>query len=52
VAREIIGVENIVDFTTHPNFLNRFADRIGVTLANTMAGNFGLQGAVQQSPLH
>ena len=51
VAREIIGVENIVDFTSHPNFLNRFADRIGVTIANTLAGNFGLQGAVQESPM-
>lgn len=51
VAREVIGVKNIVDFTSRPNFLNRFADRIGVTLANTMAGSFGLQSATQQSPL-
>ncbi len=51
VAREIIGVENIVDFTPHPNFLDRFADRIGVTLANVMANSFGLPNVTQQSPM-
>jgi protease-4 len=51
VAREIIGVENIVDFTPRPNYLDRFADRIGVTLANVMAGSFGLPSTAQQSPM-
>jgi len=51
VAREIIGVENIVDFTPRPNYLDRFADRIGVTLAGVMANSLGLQSTGQQSPL-
>ncbi len=51
VAREIIGVENIVDFTPRPNYLDRFADSIGVTLANVMANSFGLPNAAQQSPM-
>lgn len=51
VAREIVGVENIVDFTPRQNYLDRFADRIGVTLANVMANSFGLPNTAQQSPL-
>lgn len=51
VAREIVGVENIVDFTPRPNYLDRFADRIGVTLADVIAGSLGLQNTAQQSPL-
>lgn len=43
VAREIIGEENIVDFTARPNYLDRFADRIGVTMANVISNNIGLQ---------
>jgi len=49
VAREIIGEENIVDFTPRPNFFNRFADRIGVTMANVISKNVGLETA--QSPM-
>lgn len=51
VAREIIGVENIVDFTPRPNYLDRFADRIGVTLADVIASSFGLANTTQQSPM-
>jgi len=51
VAREIIGVENIVDFTPRPNYLDRFANRIGVTLADVIANSFGLSNATQQSPM-
>lgn len=51
VAREIIGVENIVDFTPRPNYLDRFADRIGVTLANVMSNSLGLPNTTQQSPM-
>lgn len=51
VAREIIGVENIVDFTPRPNYLDRFADRIGVTMANVLASGLGIQSVGQQSPL-
>lgn len=45
VAREIIGEEDIVDFTTRPNYLDRFADRIGVTMANVLSNTMGLQNA-------
>jgi protease-4 len=49
VAREIIGEEDIVDFTTRPNYLDRFADRIGVTMASVISKSIGLQTAT--SPL-
>ncbi len=32
VAREVIGVEKIVDYTLHPNYLEQFAERLGVAL--------------------
>ncbi len=32
VAREVIGVEEIVDYTLHPNYLEQFAERLGVAL--------------------
>lgn len=32
VARDIIGAENIVDYTLRPNFLDRFAGRLGASL--------------------
>lgn len=49
VARDIIGEENIVDFTPRPHFLDRFADRIGVTMANVLSKTVGLESA--NSPL-
>ncbi|MDH5377005.1 MAG: S49 family peptidase [Gammaproteobacteria bacterium] len=36
VARELIGEEKIVDYTPRPNYLDRFADRIGVAMANAI----------------
>ncbi len=33
VAREIIGAEEIVDFTRHENYFDRFARRIGAAMA-------------------
>jgi protease-4 len=33
VAREVIGEEEIVDFTEKPDLLERLADRIGVAMA-------------------
>lgn len=45
VAREVIGEENVVDFTPHPDFFERFADRIGASMANTMGEQLGLNGA-------
>ncbi len=32
VAREVIGVEKIIDYTLHPNYLEQFAERLGVAL--------------------
>lgn len=40
VAREIVGVEKIVNFTTRPNYLDRFAERIGATMANILINSF------------
>ncbi len=37
VAREIIGVERIVDFTPRPDYLDRFADSIGLAMARILA---------------
>ena len=42
VAREVIGVEKIVDFTRKENFLDRFADQIGASMASMMSTNLGL----------
>jgi protease-4 len=36
VARELIKEEHIVNFTPRPNYLDRFAERIGVTMANVL----------------
>ncbi len=41
VAREIIGTERIVDFTPRPDYFQQFADRIGMTMANTLSNQFG-----------
>jgi protease-4 len=40
VAREIVGAERIVDYTYHPPVFERFADRLGVTMANQVAAFF------------
>jgi len=42
VAREVIGVENIVDFTPRPDYFQQFADRIGVTMANVLGSQLGM----------
>lgn len=38
VAREVIGEEEIVDFTQEPDLLERITDRIGVAMAKAMSG--------------
>jgi protease-4 len=43
VAREIIGVEKIVDFTERVSYLDRFADRIGAAMANVLASGIGMK---------
>jgi len=41
VAREVIKQENIVDFTTHEGFADKFAKRIGASMTNAvMSGSF------------
>ena len=37
VAREVIGAENIVDFTIERDFFERFADRVGSAAASILA---------------
>lgn len=37
VAREIIKAKNLKDFTQQQNYLDRFAERLGATLANTLS---------------
>lgn len=42
VAREVIGEENMVDFTLKISPLELFAERFGVSAASTLANKFGL----------
>lgn len=43
VAREIIGQEKIVDYTVKPDPFERFANRLGVVMAETFARITGLE---------
>ena len=43
VAREIIEAEKIIDYTPRPNYLDRFADRIGLAMASILSKTFNLQ---------
>ncbi|MCW9024695.1 MAG: S49 family peptidase [Gammaproteobacteria bacterium] len=43
VAREIIKEEKIVNFTPKPNYLDRFAERFGAAMANTVTQVMGLE---------
>ena len=47
VAREVIGVEKIVDFIVRENVFDRFADRIGAAVASIIVQNIGLQSSPQ-----
>ena len=42
VAREVIGEENIVDFTLKRSPFEEFADRLGIAAATTLANKFGV----------
>lgn len=42
VAREIIGEENIVDFTPRPTPFELFANRLGVSVGHTLANYLGM----------
>ena len=45
VAREIIGVEKIVDYTPRPDFLDQFTNRLGVSMAHGLGSLLGISGA-------
>ena len=47
VAREVIGAEEIKDFTVSENFLDRFAKKMGASMAATMAEISGFGVAPQ-----
>ena len=42
VAREVVGVDNIVDFTRNQDPLRRFAEKFGVSFGSALAGFFGV----------
>jgi len=46
VAREIIGAEEIVDFTVHENLLHRLAERFGASMGRSLATELRLNGGV------
>ena len=47
VAREIVGTEDIVDFSYRENWLDRIAGGIGSALANTLTSRFMGQGSIR-----
>jgi protease-4 len=42
VAREVIKVENVVDYTPKPDLFKRFADRLGMSMANVLGERMGM----------
>lgn len=42
VAREVIEAEEVVDFTPKPDFFERFAERLGASMANVLSEKAGL----------
>lgn len=43
VAREVIGAEDIVDFTRHETVLDVFANKIGAAMANSLGSKFEMR---------
>ena len=43
VAREVIGAEEIVDYTVHENLFQRLADRFGAAMGRSVASELKLQ---------
>lgn len=43
VAREVIGAEDIVDYTRHENVLDLFANKVGTSMANTLSSKFEMR---------
>ena len=46
VARDVIGVDDIVDFTTKPSVLDRFARQLGASAGQALGVSLGLEGPV------
>jgi len=44
VARDVIGAEEIADYTVHENLFQRLADRFGAAMGRTLASELRLQG--------
>jgi len=44
VARDVIGTEKIVDYTVRPNFIDRFADKLGASIGREISAKFGFKG--------
>ncbi|HEY0722149.1 MAG TPA: S49 family peptidase [Gammaproteobacteria bacterium] len=42
VAREVIGAEEVVDFTAQPDLWERFADRFGASMAQGLGDKLGI----------
>jgi protease-4 len=47
VAREVVGEEKIVDFTSKPDLFERLGERIGVALARILANSLGATGSIR-----
>ncbi len=43
VAREVIGAQEIVDYSRTPDLFERFAERLGASIGNVMVKHLGLQ---------
>lgn len=43
VAREIIEAADIIDYTPRPNFVDRFAERLGIAMASIFERGFSLR---------
>jgi len=46
VAREVVGAEDLVDFTAKEDPLERLADRLGASAATTFGRLFGVSGGI------
>jgi len=45
VARDVIKVPRLVDYTSRPNYLERFARKIGLAFSNQMLNALGIQSS-------
>jgi len=42
VAREVLGAEEIIDYTARPGFLERITDRLGMSIARELSARLGI----------